>query len=165
MFGSIRLSRSPRGPLRSVRKIYMCVPQIPSLCCETSVREAGPAARCVVWTPIVFPVLQKAARPFCLWYLVWPVSSHHCSFVFGRASGASMETGRRAVCARPGHLAAQRGRGRGGRWSRGSGSAGKRDIFPPPPFFFFVLSLCVGPPVCLWTPPTSGLHAYWPPDT
>lgn len=42
-----------------------------------------------------------------------------------------MEEGRRAVCAQPGHLAAQRGRGRGGRWSRGRGSAGKRDISPP----------------------------------
>lgn len=44
----------------------------------------------------------------------------------GRASGASMETGRRAVCVQPGHLAAQRGRRRGGCWSGGSGSAGKK---------------------------------------
>lgn len=76
-------------------------------------------------------------------YLVWLVSSHYCCFVFGRASRASMETGRRAVCAQPGHLAAQRGRGRGGWWSRGSGSAGKKDVSPP----LCLSSFLSGPPV------------------
>lgn len=92
-------------------------------------RLCSPCSLCGRW---LCASPSNTACPFCLLYLVWLVSSHYCSFVFGRASRASMETGRRAVCAQPGHLAAQRGRGRGGRWSRGSGSAGKRDIFPPP---------------------------------
>lgn len=92
-------------------------------------------------------------------YLVWPVFSRYCCFVFGRASRASMEMGRRAVCAQPGHLAAQRGRGRGGRWSGGSGSAGKRDI-PPPLFsltsFLSGLLFCC-PPLSL----SSCFHTYF----
>lgn len=99
---------------------------------------------------------SNTACPFCLLYLVWLVSSHYCSFVFGRASRASMETGRRAACAQPGHLAAQRGRGRGGRWSRGSGSAGKRDIFPPlflSSFSFFSQAFC------------SLIHSFLPPSS
>lgn len=95
---------------------------------------------CVVWK-----VNLRQAFKHCLsilpLYNVWLVSSHYCCFVFGRASRASMEMGRRAVCAHPGHLAAQRGRGRGGRWSRGSWSAGKKDISLPPPLSNFLFDL------------------------
>lgn len=48
-------------------------------------------------------------------------------------SGTRTETGRRAVCARPRHLAAQRGRGRGGHLSR----AGKSHF---PPLFLLLAS-------------------------
>ncbi len=92
---------------------------------------------CVVWKVSVCQAFKHCLSILPL-YLVWLVSSHYCCFVFGRASRASMEEGRRAVCAQPGHLAAQRGRGRGGRWSRGSGSAGKRDISPPHSFSSFL---------------------------
>ncbi|CAB1442100.1 unnamed protein product [Pleuronectes platessa] len=76
---------------------------------------------CVVWKVSVCQAIKRCLSALPL-YHVWLVSSHHCCLVFGRASRASMEKGRRAVCAQPGHLAAQRGRGCGGRWSRGSGS-------------------------------------------
>lgn len=91
---------------------------------------------CVLWKVSVCQAFKHRSSILSLCH-VWPVSSHHCCFVLRRASRASMEKGRRAVCAQPGHLAAQRGRGRGGRWSGGSGSAGKGDI-PPPPFLFFL---------------------------
>lgn len=65
---------------------------------------------CVAWKVSVCQAFKHSLSIFPL-YLVWLVSSHYCCFMFGRASRASMERGRRAVCAQPCHLAAQRGRG------------------------------------------------------
>lgn len=101
---------------------------------------------CAVWKVSVCQAFKHCPSILPL-YLVWLVSSHYCRFVFGRASRASMEKGRRAVCAQPGHLAAQRGRGRGGRWSRGSGSAGKRDISPPLSLSSFLSGLLFSHPL------------------
>lgn len=101
---------------------------------------------CVVWKVSVCQAIKHCLSILPL-YHVWLVSSHYCCFVFGRASRASMEKGRRAVCAQPGHLAAQRGRGCGGRWSRGSGSAGKRDISPPLSLSSFLSGLVFSHPL------------------
>lgn len=87
---------------------------------------------CVAWKVRACASAFKRRLSVLPLYLVWLVSSHYCCFVFGRASRASMEKGRRAVCAQPGHLAAQRGRGRGGWWSRGSWVSGKKRNFPSP---------------------------------
>lgn len=104
--------------------IFSCFVKIPlDLCLRP------PFSLCVVWKVNMCQAFKLCLSILPLFH-VCLVSSLHCCFVFGRASRASMEKGRRAVCAHPGHLAAQRGRGRGGRWSRGSGSAGKKRRFP-----------------------------------
>lgn len=74
---------------------------------------------------------SNALRPSLLCVPVWPASSHHCCSVFGWASRASMDKGRRAVCAQPGHLAAQRGRGMEGDGAEEGGQWEKRDVSPP----------------------------------
>lgn len=68
----------------------------------------------ILWKVSMCQAIKRRSSilPLCH---VWLVSSHHCCSVFWRASRASMEKGRRAVCAQPGHLAAQRGRGCRGR--------------------------------------------------
>ncbi len=111
---------------QSCKMIHTCVISWKQLLWK-SLLELARLFSVLVWKVSVCQAFKHCPSVLPL-YLVWLVSSHYCHFVFGRASRASMEKGRRAVCAQPGHLAAQRGRGRGGRRSRGSGSAGKRDI-------------------------------------
>lgn len=91
-----------------------------------------------VWKANVFQFFKSCSSVLPLYFVCPPTTA---VFIFGRASRASMEMGRRAVCAQPGHLAAQRGRGRGGRWSRGRGSGEENDFLFSSPVFIFIFLL------------------------
>lgn len=95
---------------------------------------------CIVWKVRV--CLPSNARLSILsLYHVWLMSSHYCCFVFGRASRASMEKGRRAVCAQPWPPGCPEGKGAWRAVEKRKGVNGeKRDISPPLSFFGFFSS-------------------------
>lgn len=84
---------------------------------------------CIVWKVRV--CLPSNARLSILsLYHVWLMSSHYCCFVFGRASRASMEKGRRAVCAQPWPPGCPEGKGAWRAVEKRKGVNGKKETFP-----------------------------------
>lgn len=106
---------------------------------KTSLSSPGCAlfSLCIVWKVRV--CLPSNARLSILsLYHVWLMSSHYCCFVFGRASRASMEKGRRAVCAQPWPPGCPEGKGAWRAVEKRKGVNGeKRDISPPLSLSFF----------------------------
>lgn len=98
---------------------------------KTSLSSPGCAlfSLCIVWKVRV--CLPSNARLSILsLYHVWLMSSHYCCFVFGRASRASMEKGRRAVCAQPWPPGCPEGKGAWRAVEKGKGVNGKKETFP-----------------------------------